>query len=116
MQLNFSQRDDITSVAIVGRVTFGTLDHASDPLVQQIPDIYSRRVFFDLSGTEYIDSSGVSWLLVCHRRFREAGGKLVIHSINPMVKQVLAVLKLERVLHLAESAEKAREELNEVTA
>jgi anti-anti-sigma factor len=116
MQLNFSQRDDITIVAVSGRITYSTLDPTTDPLAVQIPDIYSRRAFFDLSGTEYIDSSGVSWLLLCHKRFREGGGKLVIHSINPLVKQVLAVLKLERVLHLAENAEKAREELKEVTA
>jgi anti-sigma B factor antagonist len=115
MQLSFSQRDDITTVAIAGRITYSAIDPASDALALQIPDIYSRRVFFDLSGTEYIDSSGVSWLLLANRRFRQAGGKLVIHSINPLVKQVLAVLRLDRVLHLAENADKARAELNEVT-
>jgi anti-anti-sigma factor len=116
MQFSFSLSDGITTVTIVGRITYNTLDPGQDPLVLQIPDIYARRVFFDMSAVDYIDSSGVSWLLICHKRFREAGGKLVLHSIHPMVKQVLGVLKLERVLHLADTPEKAREELNEVTA
>ncbi len=81
-----------------------------------MPDVYSRRVLLDLAGTEYIDSTGVSWLLTCHKRCREGGGKLVLHSLNPLVKQVLQVLKLDRVLHIADSADKARAELNEVTA
>ena len=116
MQFSFSTSDEITTVAISGRITYNTLDPGQDPLALQVPEIYSRRVFFDMSAVEYIDSSGVSWLLICHKRFREAGGKLVLHSINPMVKQVLGVLKLERVLHLADTAEKAREEVKEVTA
>jgi anti-anti-sigma factor len=116
MQLDFSEREGVTCVAIAGRITFGTLEPGQDPLTPQVPDIYSRRVMFDLSGTDYIDSTGVSWLLTCHKRCREAGGKLVLHSINPMVKQVLQVLKLEKVLRLADNAEGARNELNEVPA
>lgn len=116
MQLSFSERDGITTVAITGRITFATLEPGQDPLTSQMPDIYSHRVLFDLSGTEYIDSTGVSWILTCNKKCRESGGALILHSINPLVKQVLGVLKLDRVLHLAENAEKARAELNEVTA
>jgi anti-anti-sigma factor len=116
MQLSFSERDGITTVAIAGRITFGTLEPGQDPLAREMPDIYSRRLLLDLAGTEYIDSTGVSWLLTCHKRCREGGGKLVLNSLNPLVKQVLQVLKLDRVLHIAENAEKARAELNEVTA
>jgi anti-anti-sigma regulatory factor len=35
---------------------------------------------------------------------RQAGGKLVLHSYSPIVSNVLRVLKLERVLDLAENA------------
>jgi len=116
MQLNFSEREGVTCVAIAGRITFSTLEPGQDPLTPQVPDIYSRRVMFDLAGTDYIDSTGVSWLLTCHKRCREGGGKLVLHSINPMVKQVLQVLKLEKVLRLADNADMAKRELAEVTA
>jgi anti-sigma B factor antagonist len=116
MQLSFSERDGVTTVAITGRITFSTLEPGQDPLAPQAPGIYSRPVALDLSGTDYIDSTGVSWLLTAHKRCREGGGKLVLHSINPLVKQVLGVLKLDRVLQLAENAEKAHAQLNEVTA
>jgi anti-anti-sigma factor len=116
MQLNISERDGVTTVAISGRITFNTVEPGQDPLAAQSPGIYSRPLAVDLSGTDYIDSTGVSWLLTCHKRSREAGGKLVLHSINPLVKQVLGVLKLDRVLNLAENAEKAHAQLHEVTA
>jgi hypothetical protein len=41
---------------------------------------------------------------------------MIIHSLNPLVKQVLQVLKLDRVLQIADNAEKARAGLSEVTA
>jgi anti-anti-sigma factor len=116
MQLTFSQRDGVTCVAIAGRVTFLSIEPGQDPLTAHASDIYSRRLVFDLADTEYIDSTGVSWLLTCHKHCREAGGKLVLHSINPLVKQVLLVLKLDRVLNLAESAEQAYAQTSEVTA
>jgi anti-anti-sigma factor len=116
MQLSFSERDGITTVAIAGRITFSTLEPGQDPLAREMPDIYARRLLLDLAGTEYIDSTGVSWLLTCHKRCREGNGRLVLVSLNPLVKQVLQVLKLDRVLQIADNAEKARAELNEVTA
>jgi anti-sigma B factor antagonist len=116
MQLNFSEGDGFICVTIDGRITFATLELGQDPLAQHMADIYSRKLIFDLAGTDYIDSTGVSWLLTCHKKCRQSGGKLVLHSINPLVKQVLGVLKLDQVLHLAENAEQARAELNEVTA
>lgn len=111
MNFSFSESDGVRHVVMTGRITYSTLDLQQDPLVQYDSNIYSRRVYFDLSGIDYIDSSGVSWLLSCNRRFREAGGKLVLHSLHPLVSQVLRMLKLEKVLHLAESARHAGEEV-----
>ncbi len=63
---------------------------------------YARKVVLGLTNVDYIDSSGISWLLVRHKRFREADGKLVIHSVPPMVRQVLEMLRLNLVLHLTD--------------
>ncbi|MDZ4819319.1 MAG: STAS domain-containing protein [Planctomycetota bacterium] len=111
MQITFSGDGKRTEVTITGRITYADLDFKQDPLLVHSPDIYSRTVLFNLSGVEYIDSSGVSWLLTFHRKFREAGGKLILHSLHPMVLQVLQVLRLEKVLNLAESAKHAEAEV-----
>jgi anti-anti-sigma factor len=116
MQLSFSSDGDAVAVALKGRITHATLDIGNDPLAVHNPDIYKRRVLFDLSGVDYVDSSGVSWLLTCHKRCREAGGKLVLHSITPLVMQVIRVLKLDQVFCIADSARAAREQTSEVTA
>jgi anti-anti-sigma factor len=70
---------------------------------------YAGKVLLSLSETEFIDSSGLSWLLTCQKRFCEAGGRLVIHSIPSSVSDVLMMMRLELVLELAEDESAALE-------
>src|SRR5262249_45999204 len=49
------------------------------------PDCYHRPVLLNLERTDWIDSSGISWLIVSHKRFLQCGGALVLHSLPPRV-------------------------------
>jgi len=64
---------------------------------------YARNVVLNIENVDYIDSGGVSWLVISHRRFNEAGGKLVIHSVPTAVLEVLKVMSLDRVLNLVDN-------------
>ncbi|MEX2560024.1 MAG: STAS domain-containing protein [Pirellulales bacterium] len=64
-------------------------------------EVYCRKVLLSLENSDLIDSLGVAWLLQCHKRFRDAGGTLVIHSVPPMIMHVLHVMRLEKVLRIA---------------
>jgi anti-anti-sigma factor len=80
-----------------------------DPLENLLgPGCYSRKVLLDLERTDYIDSSGISWLIVSHKYFKQGGGRLVLHTIPPRVNQVLQFLHMNRVLHLAADEPAAR--------
>jgi anti-anti-sigma factor len=71
-------------------------------------DVFQQTVLLDLGGVDYIDSSGVSWLLVAHSRFAEQGGRLILHSAPPRVRETFALLRLETVLALADDEAAAR--------
>lgn len=73
------------------------------------PDGYTRNVSLSLAETSFIDASRLSWLLVLHKRFHKAGGKLVIHSIRPPVMAGLEMVHFWRVLHIAEDEAAAME-------
>ena len=66
------------------------------------------NVLLSLEKTNFIDSSGISWLLVTHKSFKDAGGRLVLHSVPPMVDQVLRLMKLSLVLNIAADEAAAR--------
>src|SRR3954454_4000643 len=108
MKLSIAKDDgQSVEIAVAGRVTQGDFGPIHEPLAQLLgPNAYERTIRLDLSDTDYLDSSGVSWLLTCHKRIREAGGKLSLRNPHPTVTNVLRVLRLERVLGV-ESADSA---------
>ena len=54
----------------------------------------NRKVLLNLEKVRFLDSSGISWLLVRHKHLLENGGKLVLHDVPPLVRQPLEFTKL----------------------
>lgn len=103
MELSFStDPDGVHSVAVKGRITQANVSSFVEPIAAKLgSSAYAGKVLFDLSAAEFIDSSGVSWLIVCHKRFREAGGRMVLHSLSPLIQPVLKLLKMDKVFDIA---------------
>jgi anti-anti-sigma factor len=103
MNLNLqSNAGGVVEVAVAGPVTQAQVSVVDDPLVNLAgAEVYGRQILFDLRDTELIDTSGISWLLKNHRRAREGGGRLVLHSLPPVVDNVLKVLRMNQVFEIA---------------
>jgi hypothetical protein len=91
-----------------GDVSLPELLPGDDPLAESFgPEVYGRKVLLNLEKAGYLDTSGISWLIACHRRFEDAGGALVLHSIPPRARHVVALLHMDRVFHTAAGPEAA---------
>jgi anti-anti-sigma factor len=107
-----SQQDDVVSLFLNGRVSQRELSTTDEPMVDLLgDDAFSKHIMVDLSEVASLDSSGVNWLLVCHKRARENGGKLVLHSLSPIAKNVVKVLNLQTVFILAADENEAMRSL-----
>jgi anti-anti-sigma factor len=69
---------------------------------------FGRSVLLDLEHTDYIDSGGISWLIINHKRCQRAGGRLVLHTLPPRVSEVLHFCRMESIFHLAADEAAAR--------
>jgi len=89
---------DLLLVKCAGEVSQNDFG-ADDPLAKLIgPAGFRRRVLLNFDQAALIDSSGVSWLIIWHKRCLERGGRLVIFAVPPLVDQVFQLLKMHRVL------------------
>jgi anti-anti-sigma factor len=102
MQLKVTSDGDPAQVQAEGHVTFLATEHEQDPLKALLgPDAFSRRILLDMSRVEFLDSCGIGWLLHCQKQFREAGGKLVMHSVPPVVMQVFRLMRLTTIFNVS---------------
>jgi len=104
MNLRVLGDEDVLRLDVVGRVVQEDLDPERDPLDGLLGERgYARAVLLGMGQAEYIDSSGLALILVWHKRFLGAGGKLVLHSAPPLVMDTIKILRMDRVLHLAKN-------------
>ena len=93
----------VVRLEAAGRLVHSTLAPCPDPIGRLLGgDAFTRTVLLSLEGVDFMDSSGIGWLLACRKRFREAGGSLVVHSVPAAVLDMIKVMRLGHVLRLAD--------------
>jgi anti-sigma B factor antagonist len=90
---------DVVFLRLEGTITPGAAGLVQDPLEQLIgPKGYTRTIVLDLQHSDWIDSSGLAWLLSWDRKTREAGGIFGLCAIPPRVAEVLRITRMDQVL------------------
>ncbi len=67
----------------------------------------AKNLVLDLSAVKYIDSSGLSALLVGNRIFHEDGGLFVLSAITEHVMKLIKISQLDNVLNLFPTVEES---------
>jgi anti-anti-sigma factor len=98
-----SEADGLALVEVFGDLCQKRLAATGEPLEDLLgPECYGKKVLLDLHGLDTIDSSGVGWLLACQKKFRAAGGMLVLHSLAPFARDVMKILNMQLVFKMAD--------------
>lgn len=66
-----------------------------------------RNMVLDLSETRYIDSSGLSAVLIGHRGCRDAEGTFVLCGLQPTVAKLVSISQLDSVLKIVPTVQEA---------
>jgi anti-anti-sigma factor len=99
--------DDLIRLSCEGPVRHRA-DGSADPFQELMgPLCHHHKVLLSLEHAESVDTSGLDWLLSNHRRFAEEGGKLVLHSIPPVVLDLLRFTHLTDLLTIAPTEQAA---------
>ena len=63
----------------------------------------AHQVVVDLRAVPYLDSSAIGWLMTSRREFERGGGLVVLHSIQPRVRQILDLLRVGKAVPLVDN-------------
>jgi anti-anti-sigma factor len=108
------EKEGLVKLAATGEITAANFDPSGkNPLERLLGQNWSSfRVIVDMRQTTYVDSSAIGWLLASNKSFKQNGGALVVHDVPPTIRQMLDLLKVGKVVSIAESAAAAREIIN----
>ncbi len=67
----------------------------------------NKNLILDLSETRYIDSSGLSAVLVANRACRDNNGTFVLCGLQDTVKKLITISQLESVLKITPTLNEA---------
>lgn len=69
----------------------------------------AQNIIVDLSAVEFVDSSGLSAILVGHRMCSNQEGMLILCGLHDYVKRLVSISQLDSILHITEDTKAARD-------
>jgi anti-sigma B factor antagonist len=94
-----------TIVRVDGELDLGTAPKLADEL--ELPTASGKRVVLDLTGCEFIDSSGLRTLLSARSAASDGGGSFALVVSDPNLLRVFEVASLDRVLEIHSTVDAA---------
>ena len=86
----------------------GDLDMASAPamrqLVLQLLSTGARLIAIDLTGADFVDSTGLGMLVAALKRVRTHDGELIVICPEPRLRRIFELTELVSVFGLRDSA------------
>ncbi|TKJ29082.1 anti-sigma F factor antagonist [bacterium (candidate division B38) B3_B38] len=107
MDIKTEKVGDITVVRLEkGKLLYDNLE----PLHQGLYDLIDKgivRLVLNLSTISYIDSFTVGFLMDIYRRLANQKGRLALAGVQPRVKNILALTRVDEVIPIYETVEEA---------
>jgi anti-sigma B factor antagonist len=104
---------DITLLTLVGKISMGRESQRIETLVQDLLRQNQRKLIFDISGVDHMDSTGIGAMAYCFGTLNRSGGELRVAGASGKVLHLLQITRLDSVLPMCASVEVACQSLSE---
>ena len=91
---------DIFVLQMTGRITMGSDSQKIEWGLADLVRENHKKVIFDLTEVNYLDSSGIGILMMCHAKLKKAGGILRIAGARGMVAETLELTSVNKIVCL----------------
>lgn len=106
MELIIHQRDDISFVALVGRLDAGGVEEMETSFAEATT-VRGLPAVVDMSGITFMSSLGIGFLFTNTKKLKKAGCKLVLLKPQGMVESVLRTSKMDKVMPIFHELDEA---------
>jgi len=107
MKFNHCEKDGIDVIEIKGKIMGGD-DFA--PLDDKLYSLLGRgrkKAIIDLSGCDWINSTGLGRLIHHSTTFKNMGGELKLANLTEKIDKIITITRLSEVFDIADSVDDA---------
>jgi anti-sigma B factor antagonist len=107
MKVSASEREGVSIVSVSGKMMGGPDTGELDGKLYDLINKGSKRAVVDLSNCEWINSSGLSILIHHYKKFKDAGGELVLANLTDKIERIMVIARLTEVFSVYDSVDEA---------
>ena len=96
LEIRESVREGIAVLSLKGRLTAAESGVIREKLDQSLQAGFKNAIL-DLSGVDYVDSTGLGTMVICYRSLQKGGGTLTLVNPNKRNVELLLLTKLHTV-------------------
>ncbi|HWC97600.1 MAG TPA: STAS domain-containing protein [Candidatus Sulfopaludibacter sp.] len=100
LEIQQHDREGITIFELKGRITVGPEATSLREHVNKVVEAGSKNLILNLSGVDYIDSTGLGALVICATSLRKNGGNVKLLNLNRRQIELLVMTKLATVFEI----------------
>jgi anti-sigma B factor antagonist len=99
LDIRETEREGVTILAMKGRLTVGE----ASSVREKVSEVLAKgcdKIILDLSGVDYIDSTGLGSMVICYTTIKKAGGALKLVNLNKRNIELLLLTKLHTIFEV----------------
>lgn len=104
--LNVSERDECAVLAVTGELDVATAPQLRQEAVR-LTTLGQSRIVIDLSGVDFLDSTGLGVIVGVLKRVRTHGGDLAVAGAEDHVRKVFDITRISDVVSMYDNADDA---------
>jgi stage II sporulation protein AA (anti-sigma F factor antagonist) len=113
MDVSTRYRGNVLVVGITGELDHHTADALRKVMEEELDKEIAHHVLLNLSGLQFMDSSGLGVILGRYRRINASGGRMAACSLNGHIAKVFELVGLTKILAVYDREESALSDLKQ---
>ncbi len=107
LDISEREREGIVVIDIAGRITVGAEAAAVRSKLRELTAAGRNRLILNLQDVDFIDSTGLGALVMCHTIINKSGGRLALENLNGRNIELLVVTKLTTIFDIFDDEQQA---------
>lgn len=112
LEFNVTTEENCSRVAVTGEIDLYSVKLLKEKITILLDGRKVTNLLLDLTGVNYIDSTGLGILIGIKRRCTEKGGRMILVSGSDRITNLFSITGLNKIFTICKTVEEAVADLN----